>query len=226
MRKFVTAAYLALGLTAIPAIASAAPIGVNACALDATGLGICDIFADYTSTGASSLGGAEGNLGSYLLGYTILLNESADLANGFQAADVAHILVIHDSVFELFSNTVFSDLFDLVFTAATSGAAIDGLSPSIGQLAGCPAVPSGVPNVGGVGYCATADVVSVFVNWGVGGEGGQDLLSIRTALPVVDEPPPDPKSVPEPGTLTLLALGASCALASRRRRRNANQPAL
>jgi hypothetical protein len=39
--------------------------------------GSATVFADYTSTGASSLGTVEGNLGSYLLGYTILLNETA-----------------------------------------------------------------------------------------------------------------------------------------------------
>jgi hypothetical protein len=226
MRKLVTATCLAFGLMAIPGIASAAPIGINACALDETGLGVCDIFADYTGEGASTLGFAEGNLGSYLLGYTILLNENADLSNGFQAADVAHILVIHDGVFELFSNTVFNDLFDSVFGAATTGADIDGSSPSTGQLAGCPAVPGGVPNLNGVGYCTNADVVSVLVNWGEPGVGGQDVLSIHTALPVVEPPPPPPsESVPEPGTLALFALGASGAFASLRRRRPTNQSA-
>ena len=95
MRKFVTATCLALGLAAIPSIASADPIGPNGCALDDTGLARCDIFADYTGSGASSLGAADGNLGSYLLGYTFLLNLAADLTDGFQSADVAHILVIH-----------------------------------------------------------------------------------------------------------------------------------
>ena len=222
MRKFVTATCLALGLAAIPGIASAGPIGTNSCALDATGMGRCDIFADYTGSGASNLGAADGNLGSYLLGYTFLLNAAADLADGFQAVDVAHILVIHDGVFELFSNTVFNALFEDTFNAASSGGAIDGQSPDIGQLAGCPAVPSGVPNLAGVGYCTTADLVDVFVNWGLGGDGGQDLLTVHTALlPEVTEPPTGENPIPEPGTLSLFALGGSAALASLRRRRQA-----
>ena len=224
MRKFVAVTCLALGLAAVPRIASASPIGANGCALDADGLAQCDIFADYTGSGASGLGADDGNLGGYLLGYTFLLNQAADLSDGFQAVDVAHILVIHESLFELFSNTVFNDLFDDVFAAASTGVEIDGVSPSIGQLAGCPAIPSGVPNLGGVGYCTTADIVSVFANWGAGTDGGQDLLRINTALtPTVTEPGPGPAPVPEPGTLSLLALGGSSAIAALRRRRRAAQ---
>jgi hypothetical protein len=223
MRKLVTATCLALGLAAIPGIASAGPIGTNGCASDPLGFARCDIFADYDG-GASSLGQADGNLGSYLLGYTFLLNVAADLTDGFQAEDVAHILVIHDSVFELFSNTIFNALFDSAFEAARDGAKIDNLDPDIGQLAGCPAVPTGVPNVAGVGYCTTADVVSIFVNWGLGGDGGLDVLNIHTALDEVIEPPTGENPIPEPGTLSLFALGGSAALASlRRRRRAANQ---
>lgn len=225
MRKFATAICLALGLMAVPGAASAAPIGTNLCGVNGDGLGVCDIFADYTGAGASALGGLEGNLGSYLLGYTFLLNQTADLSDGFQDDDVAHILVIHDGLFELFSNTVFNAAFDDIFTAASIAAPIDGLAPSIGQLAGCPAIPSGVPNLGGVGYCTTADLVSVYATWGTAsGEAGQDLLTIHTAyLPgEKDPPPPDPDPVPEPGTLSLLVLGGSAVLASRRRRRAAN----
>jgi PEP-CTERM motif len=225
MRKLVAATCLAFCLTAIPGVASATPIGTNQCGVDAAGLGQCDIFADYTGRGASDLGLSEGNLGSYLLGYTFLLNQTADLSNGFQTGDVAHILVIHDSLFELFSNTVFDTLFDDIFSAASTGAAIDGLSPSVGQLAGCPPITSGVPNLAGVGYCTTADIVTVYTNWGTtSGEAGQDLLTIHTAFaPGEHEPPlpPGPEPVPEPGTLSLLALGGSGALASLRRRRRA-----
>ena len=229
MRKFVTVTCLALGLAGVPAAASASPIGTNLCAVDSTGLGVCDIFADYTGAGASALGLAEGNLGSYLLGYTLLLNQTADLSDGFQNADVAHILVIHDGLFQLFSNTVFNAAFDSIFTAASTGGAIDGLSPSTGQLAGCPPTPSGVPSVDGVGYCTNADVVSVFANWGfASGDAGQDLVRIHTAFaPGEKDPPPDtePDPVPEPGTLTLLALGGSGAWAQMRRRRRAEKKA-
>jgi len=227
MRKFAAVSCLALGLAAVPGAASAAPIGLNGCVVDSAGMGQCDIFADYIGAGASGLGLAEGNLGSYLLGYTFLLNQTADLSDGFQAGDVAHILVIHDSLFELFSNTVFNTAFNDIFSAASTSALIDGLSPSIGQLAGCPPSVSGVPSLDGVGYCTTGDVVSVLATWGTSsGDAGQDLLRIHTAFTDGEiDPPTDPAPVPEPGTLSLFALGGSGALASlRRRRRLRNQP--
>jgi hypothetical protein len=221
MRKLVVVTCLALGVAAIPGGATASPIGPNLCGLTSAGVAQCDIFADYTGTGASTLGLAEGNLGSYLLGYTFLLNQAADLSDGFDASDVAHILVIHDSLFELFSNTVFNSAFDSVFTAASTAAPIDGLSPSIGQFAGCPPTPAGVPNLGGVGYCATGDLVTLFASWGTSsGDGGNDLLTIHTAFgPDETEPPPDPAPVPEPGTLSLLVIGGSGVVAALRRRR-------
>lgn len=223
MRRFAAVAFLVVGLAAAD-VASAAPIGTNACALDGvTGIGQCDIYADYTGDGASALGVLDGNLGGYLPGYTFLLNLNANLSDGFQEGDVAHILIVHDSLFELFSNTVFNSSFGDAFAAASNGAAIDGVSPSVGQLAGCPPVTSGVPNVQGVGYCTTADVVTAYVNWGIGGDAGTDVLNIHTAfLPGEHEPPPPPPDptnpVPEPGTLYLVALGGSAVLASRRRR--------
>lgn len=218
MRKLVAVACLALGLVAVPRSGSASPIGTNGCALNG-GAAECDIFADYTGAGGSLLGSLEGNLGGYLVGYTFLLNQTADLSDGFQVGDVAHILVIHDSLFALFSNTVYNDLFGGVFAAAITGAAIDGVSPGIGQLAGCPAIPTGVPHLGGVGYCTTADVVSVYANWADTTGSGGDLLRINTALPVSTTPG---SPVPEPGTLSLLAIGGSIALATQRRRRRAN----
>jgi hypothetical protein len=228
MRKFAAVTCLALGLAAVPGTADAGPIGTNGCSLNASDVSECNLYADYTGSGASGLGAAEGNLGGYLLGYTFLLNQAANLADGFQASDVAHILVVHDTLFELFSNTVFNGLFDDIFSAASSGAPIDNVSPTNGQLAGCPPVPAGVPNLSGVGYCTTADLVTVYANWGDESFGGQDILQIHTALPpdlTGEEPPPDPAPVPEPGTLSLLVLGGSSALAALRRRRRGQQPA-
>ena len=143
MRMFFGVALLALGLVAAPVVAGADPIGPNGCAGEVV---VCDIYADYDTAGASELDGLLGNLGGYLVGYTFLLNQAADLADGFQTDDVAHILVIHDSLFQLFSNTVFSTTFSNIFAAAIAGAAIDGTLPGAGQLAGCPPIPDGVPN--------------------------------------------------------------------------------
>jgi hypothetical protein len=223
MRKFVAVVGLAFALAMVPGAASASPIGLNTCALDASGVVQCSIYADYTSNGPSSLAGIDG-FGGYLPGYTFLLNQAANLADGFQEEDVAHILVIHDNLFELFSNTVFNLNFGDAFAAASGGGAIDGVSPSIGQLAGCPPIISGTPNLAGVGYCLTADLITVYTNWGTDDFGGQDIVSIFTALPEDQNPPGgggDPNPVPEPAKLSLFALGGSAALASIRRRRRA-----
>jgi hypothetical protein len=224
MRKCVAVVGLALALAMVPGSASAAPIGLNQCALESSGLVQCDVFADYSNNGPSSLAGLEG-FGGYLPGYTFLLRHAANLADGFQEEDVAHILVIHDNLFELFSNTVFNLGFGDAFSSASTGGSIDGVSPDLGQLAGCPPTLSGVPNLAGVGYCLTADLITVYTNWGIGGDGGQDIVRIFTALPEEENPPPggggDPAPVPEPATISLFALGGSAALASIRRRRRA-----
>lgn len=221
MRKLVVVVCAAFALAMVPGRASAGPIRPNQCTL--TDVVTCDLSADYETNGSSSVAGPAG-LGGYLPGYTFLLSQTANLIDGFGKEDVAHILVIHDNLFELFSNTVFNFAFGDIFDAAGAGALIDGVSPSIGQVAGCPPVTTGVPNLGNVGYCTTADTINLVVNWGVGGEGGLDFLNLFTAIPVDENPtggPTDPNPVPEPGTISLFALGGSAALASIRRRRRA-----
>jgi hypothetical protein len=212
MRKLVLAFGVMLGLFAAPGVANAVPIGINACA-DGAPFYECDIYADYDD-GVSTLGGLEGNLGGYLVGYTFLLNAGADLTT-FEAGDVAHILVIHDSLFELFSNIAASFVFNSVFDSARTGADIDSTPVTAGQLAGCPPVPSGVPTIDGVGYCTSADVVTLYPNW----DGGNDLLRINTALSTETQPAP----VPEPGTLSLLVFGGSAVAAAVLRRRASNR---
>ncbi len=219
MRTFCGVMVLALTLVTVPAVSSAAPIGLNSCGGEVFA---CDLFADYEATGASELGAADGNLGGYLVGYTFLLNQLADLSDGIQIGDVAHILVIHDTLFELFSNNnVIGSQFGSIFTAASSFSPIDGVSLLAGQVVGCPEVPGGVPSLGGVGLCANADTVSLFVNWGFpDGDAGGDILNIHTALAVVEEPPPPPPTgVPEPSTLSLVGLGAASLLVRRRKAR-------
>jgi hypothetical protein len=219
MRRFFGIALLAVGLAAVPALSHADPIGVNGCGGEVFA---CDLFADYGTTGASELGAAAGNLGGYLVAYTLLLNQAADISDGVQVGDVAHILVIHDSLFQLFSNNnLVGSLFGSIFTAATSLSAIDGVGLAAGQVVGCPEIPNGVPSLGGVGLCGTADVVSLVVNWGFAdGSAGADILNIHTAFDVNEEPPPPPPptGVPEPGTLSLVGIGFGSLLLRHRRK--------
>ena len=185
MRKFAAVIGVIIGLAVVPRVADASPIGTNGCAL-VGGISECDIYIDPDVDGASELDGTVGNLGGYLPGYVLVLNALADLST-FEAADVAHILVIHDQLFQLFSNSAANFGFAGVFTAATTGANIDGQPISSGQIAGCPPVPSGVPQIDGVGYCFNQDLITLaqqiaFVD-PFTGFGGNDTLRIHTALP-------------------------------------------
>jgi hypothetical protein len=202
MRKFAGIVAVVAALTVMPTVAGAAPIGTNVCS-EVEG---CDLFADFDD-GLSALGSSDGNLGGYLTAYTYLLNASADLSDGLSASEVAHILVVQADVFQLYSNIAtllfsFNDIFnDAVASAATSQ-----------QVLGTPE-PSGVLDFEGVGYAANGDLVTLFPNF----DFGQDTLRIHTALAQEVEPPPT-APVPEPGTMSLLALGGAAAAAVRRRR--------
>jgi hypothetical protein len=222
MRRLLAVGLVAWGVVIAPGAASAAPIGTNACVFDSTGTARCDIFADYDDGESSFAPEADFiPLSGYLPGYTVLLISTPDFdpvtGNGFDAADVAHVLVITDSLFALHSNVLAHPDFGAVFNAAKNG---DGASS--GQLAGCPPNPAGVPTVDGVGYCPNGDVVGpLSMNYVLpDGFGGVDLLTIHTALRQTDPDPPSTAGVPEPGTLSLVGLGAS-ALAMRRRRKQA-----
>jgi hypothetical protein len=86
---------------------------------------------------------------------------------------------------------------------------------SDGQIVGTPII-SGSSQLNGVGYFFTAPTVSMDnqINWAFGEFGGSDTLRIHTSLVL---PPSNP--IPEPGSLTLLAVGGAAALARRRRAR-------
>lgn len=207
MRKLGAVLALTTALIAAPQIASAAPISPSSCAFNSDGVQECDLFADY----ANGLSELTPTFGDYLPAYTLLLAATANLSDGLQESEVAHILVVHDQLFELFSNIATSFVFDAAFAAASTNSNIDGGPPT--QILGCPD-GGGVLQVNGVGYCGTADVVTLFPNWGDAFFGGADLLRIHTAQSGTN--PPNP--VPEPGTFALFALGGTVAAAIRRRR--------
>jgi hypothetical protein len=212
MRKFAATTGLLLGLAMIPAAAGAAPIGVNGCALGATGYE-CDIFVDDV-TGSSTLD-ATGLAPGWLVGYTFLLNVAADLSDGIQDTDVAHALVFHSNIIELFTPVVGSSTFSSIVAAALALTAIDSTPLSDGQIVGTP-TPSGVTQLNGVGLFNTAQEVAMLsqIAWGTPGNiGGYDSLTVHTGVAL-----PDPDPVPEPGTLSLFAIGAGVASVARRRR--------
>jgi hypothetical protein len=134
MRKFAAVVGIVVGLAVVPRVADASPIGTNGCALVA-GISECDIYVDPDIDGPSILDDSVGNLGGYLPGYVVVLNALADLTT-FEASDVAHILVIQDQLFELFSNSAANFGFANVFAAASQGLAIGGQSIASGQIAG------------------------------------------------------------------------------------------
>ena len=212
MRKLAAVTGLAIGLAMIPAIAGAAPIGTNGCAPGY----VCDIFVDDV-TGVSRLDGTGlPDFPNWLVGYTFLLNVGADLSDGIQVLDVAHALVFHSGFIDLFTPTVGSSAFSAAVADALALVAIDSTPLSDGQIVGSP-VAGGVTQLNGVGLFNTGETVSMLsqIAWGSGATaiGGYDSLTVHTGIAFVD-----PNPVPEPGTLSLFALGGAVASVVRRRR--------
>jgi hypothetical protein len=216
MQKFGAVTGLVLGLVMIAAAAGADPIGINGCALGAIGYE-CDIFVDDV-TGQSTLD-ATGLDPTWLVGYTFLLNVGADLSDGIQETDVAHALVIHSSTISLFTPIVGSSVFASIVADALALVPIDGTPLSNGQIVGFP-IPSGVNQLNGVGLFNTAETIAMVsqIAWGLGSNAidGYDSLTVHTGVATSD--PGGPNPVPEPGTMSLVALGGGIAAAVRRRR--------
>jgi hypothetical protein len=222
MRKFAAVMCVALGLATLPNVAEAAPIGVNGCTT--TLIYECDIFVDDV-TGLSTLDATGLNPNpDWLVGYTFLLNVAADLSDGIQETDVAHALVIHRNLVQLFTPTVTNpSQFSQAIANALALLAIDGVPLSDGQIVGEP-VPGGVTQLNGVGLFLTADLVSMAIAWGqdINNVGGFDLLNVHTATASSG---PGPNPIPEPGMLSLMLLGGGGAIASALRRRRTSHGA-
>jgi hypothetical protein len=214
MQRLAAVTGLVLGLAMMPGAVRANPIGTNGCTLGPTGYE-CDVFVDDV-TGHSTLD-ASALAPSWLVGYTFLLNVGADLSNGIQETDVAHALVFHSSFIDLFTPTVGSSAFSMIVAAGLALAPIDGTPLSDGQVVGL-AVVGGVTQLNGVGLFNTADTVAMLsqIAWGLNARtiGGYDSLTVHTG--VATPGPSNP--VPEPSTLSLIALGGGIASIVRGRR--------
>jgi hypothetical protein len=219
MRTFAAVTGLVLALLMIPAAADAGPIGINGCALGTIGYE-CDIFVDDV-TGQSTLD-ASGLAPNWLVGYSFLLNVGADLSDGIQDIDVAHALVIHSSFISLFTPIVGSSVFSSVVSDALALLPIDGTLLSDGQIVGFP-IAGGVTQLNGVGLFNTGQTISMAsqIGWGSGPNdiGGYDSLTVHTGVAGSD-PSTGADPVPEPATLSLIAVGGGIAAAVRRRRAN------
>jgi hypothetical protein len=214
MRKLGAILAVTVALAAAPHVVSAAPILPPSCDY-VVGPGPdpvyeCDLFADYDD-GVSELGVADGNLGSFFPAYTLLLTSSADLSDGIDSNEVAHILRTEDQLFTLYSNlaTVF-----LSFNFSTILSNALAFTATQMQVLGCDTyngVTSQTVAAGSIGYCQTSDVVTLYPNHAF----GNDILRINTALPIGTDPG---APIPEPGTMGLVAFGSAALAAIRRRR--------
>jgi PEP-CTERM motif len=215
MRKLVVAC-LVLGLAVIPGVAGAAPIGLNSCALGGTGYE-CDIFVDDV-TGVSTLD-ATALAPGWLVGYTFLLSVGANLSDGIQETDVAHALVFHSSLIDLITPIAGSSAFSNAVASALALAPIDGTALVNGQIVGFPIV-GGTSQLNGVGLFNSAETIQMLsqIGWGTGPNdiGGYDSLTVHTGV-ALTEPPTT--TVPEPGTLSLLALAGVASILRRHARR-------
>jgi hypothetical protein len=211
MRKVMAVLTVVCGLTAFARPARATSIGT--CVVDGSGANICDIFedpADETGTVAPAI-----NPG-WLVGYAFLL----DAADPTQKANVSDVLVIHSDHIDLFSQGAAQ--FDSVYGDALAGAAIDGTPIADGQVFGdTGAGPGGAnrqfdPGNGAIGlFWETSNPVSGFLFFaipGVPGGGCCDTLNIHSDADFVGG-----NEVPEPATLSLVAIGGAVAAYRRRR---------
>jgi len=204
MKKLAALTCLVFGLTMLPGVASASPLGTNGCTVGAAGEFDCDLFVDDV-TGHSTLDMSASAPG-WLVGYTFLLNVGADLSDGIQESDVADAMVIHANSIDLYTPIVGSTLFSSVVADALALTDIDSTPLSDGQIVGLP-VGGGVTQLNGVGLFNTAQTVEMLsqIAWGGPGNiGGYDSLTVHTGVAQLDE---NPAPVPEPGTLSLFAIG-------------------
>jgi PEP-CTERM motif len=220
MQRLAAVTGLVLGLAMMPGAVRANPIGTNGCTLGPTGYE-CDVFVDDV-TGHSTLD-ASALAPSWLVGYTFLLNVAADLSDGIQDTDVAHVVVFHSNFIDVFTPTVGSSAFSGAVANALALVAIDATPLVDGQIVGAP-VGGGVTQLNGVGLFNTADTVLMLsqIAWGPNANhiGGYDSLTVHTTIAQNANPAP----VPEPGTLSLFAVGAAVmASVVRRRQKQATQ---
>jgi hypothetical protein len=218
MQKLAAVTALVIGLVILPGVVSASPLGINGCTTDATGANNCDIFVDDV-TGHSILDMSASNP-SWLVGYTFLLNVGADLSDGIQESDVADALVIHNGEIDLYTPIVGSTLFSSIVADALALTPIDGTALSDGQIVGAP-ISSGTAQLNGVGLFNTAETVEMLsqIAWGSSGSvGGYDSLTVHTGVSPIDE---SPAPVPEPGTLSLFAIGGLVGAVRRYRAKKA-----
>lgn len=212
MGKLAAVTGLVLSLSVIPGAAVASPIGINGCALGASGFE-CDIFVDDV-TGVSTLDASALSPG-WLVGYTFLLSVSADLTDGIQETDVLHALVFHANSIDLITPIAGSSAFSTAVANALVLAPIDGVPLANGQVVGFP-VPGGTTQLNGVGLFNSAETVPMLsqIAWGTGPNdiGGYDSLTVHTGV-ALNEPA---AAIPEPGTLSLLAFGGVVSMLRRR----------
>jgi hypothetical protein len=214
MRTLVAVTCLVLSLSMMSGVAGAAPIGLNSCALGATGYE-CDLFVDDV-TGVSTLD-ATALAPGWLVGYTFLLTVGADLSDGIQETDIAHALVFHPNFIDLITPIAGSSAFSTAVANALALAPIDGTPLANGQIVGFP-VPGGTSQLNGVGLFNSAETVPMLsqIAWGSGPNdiGGYDSLTVHTGVALNE-----PTAVPEPGTLSLFALAGVASILRRHSRR-------
>lgn len=212
MRKSIAVFTVMCGLVAFATSARAGSI--SACVSGAGGQLTCDLFETDANGDPSEIGTVSsqsaGIDAGWLVGYAFLL----DAPDPTQKANVSDVVIIHHDHIDLFSQGA-GAAFDNAYNAAIAGSDIDGTAIATGQVFGDTGTPNRQfnPGNGPIGlFFETTDPV---VGLSFTADGFFDIINIHSDADFGGA------EVPEPTTLSLVALGGAIA-AYRRRRSSKN----
>ena len=204
-----------LGLSLVASVAFAGPIPLSSCTADLVENYSCDVYESDSSGNFAShvsvfphdfvdpnLAPADLVDPGWLIGYTLVLNQSTTFSGIGDIANVSDLLIIHSDSVELFANEE-PGFATIVGNALAAAAGLDGVTS---QVAGTP-LQQGAAQFQSIGLVnldagGVAALLGIF-NTATSG----DSLFIHD-VEVNQEPPPPPSSeVPEPTTIVLLGTG-------------------
>jgi hypothetical protein len=211
MRKSIAVLTVLCGLSALASTAHATPI--SGCTQNpGTGQLTCDLYESDANGNPSEIGTVSpGFNAGWLVGYAFML----DAADPTQKANVSDVIIVHSDHIDLFSQGA-GAAFDTAYNAALAGAAIDGTAIATGQVFGdTGAGPGGAnrqfnPGNGKIGlFWELSDPV---VGLSFTADGFFDIINLHSDADFNRQAP-----VPEPATLSLVALGGAVAAYRKRR---------